>query len=213
MSARAAHQYRPQSSPLQRPKKQDAHLKNFPNSSCCKHEVRRSLQFSSYNKKRKFGISYLNSFGSIKFSKLTLPYFEHFVSAGYPSPIDDPFTRHLDLSRYLIRHPKSTYYYKVSGYAMSNAGINDKDLLVVDTRLQPKHRDIIIALLNGEFILKRLYLEGKQIKLLSANPDYPAINITKEMGYFVQGVVTTVIRTFNPLPYDNHFKDISYSHF
>ena len=95
---------------------------------------------------------------------------------------------------------------------MINAGINHKDLLVVDTALKPKHRDVVIAVLNGEFKLNRLSLDDLQIKLLSANPDYPAITITNDMDFFVQGVVTTVIRTFNPLPYDNHFKDMSYPH-
>lgn len=164
--------------------------------------------------KLKLDSSSLMAFGSIKFSKpMKLPYFEHFVPAGYPIDIEDPFTRHLDLSRYLTRHPKSVYYFKASGYSMVNAGINHKDLLVVDTALKPKHRDVVIAVLNGEFKLKRFFLEDSEIKLLAANPDYPPITITKEMDFFVQGVVTTVIRTFNPLPYDNHFKDLSYPHF
>jgi DNA polymerase V len=150
---------------------------------------------------------------TMQLSSTCLPYFEFPVSAGHPSSVDDPFKRHLDLGSYLISHPKNTYYFKASGYSMLKAGINHNDLLVVDTALKPKHRDIVIAVLNGEVLLKRFYLEGSQIKLLSANPDYPAITITKEVEFFVKGVVTTVIRTFNPLPYDNHFKDITYSHF
>jgi DNA polymerase V len=158
--------------------------------------------------------SCLMAFGSLTFGKkVDLPYFEYFVPAGYPTSIsDDPFKRHLDLSAYLIRHPKSVYYFKAFGYSMANAGINHRDLLVVDTALKPKHRDVVIAVLNGEFKLKRFCLEHSEVTLLSANPDYPPITITKEMNFFVQGVVTTVIRTFNPLPYDNHFKDISYPH-
>jgi DNA polymerase V len=98
-----------------------------------------------------------------------------------------------------MKHPKTTYYFKVMGYSMVDAGINHKDLLVVDTALHPKHRDIIIAVLNGEFMVKRFCLEGFQVKLLPANPDYPEVTVTKEMNFFVHGVVTTVIRTFNPL--------------
>lgn len=155
----------------------------------------------------------LMGFGSFKFGKImNLPYFENSVPAGYPSSVDDPFTRHLDISKYLISYPKTTYYFKATGYSMINAGINNNDLLVVDTALKAKHRDVVIALVNGEFKLHRLYLEDSEIKLLSANPDYPAITITKEMQFIIHGVVTTVIRTFNPLPYDNHFKDISYPH-
>ncbi|MBX9805341.1 MAG: translesion error-prone DNA polymerase V autoproteolytic subunit [Alphaproteobacteria bacterium] len=149
-------------------------------------------------------------FGSIICTKLKVPYFEHGVSAGYPSPADDPFLRHLDISKYLIKHPKSVYYFKVTGYSMVNAGINHKDLLVVDIALKPKHRDIVIAIVSGEFKLKRLFIEEGKTILLSANPEYGPITITKEMNFFVQGVVTTVIRTFNPLPYDNHFRDVTY---
>ena len=156
----------------------------------------------------------LKGFGRIKPGKVKrLPYFEYFVPAGYPSSVDDPFISHLDLSAYLIRHPKTVYYFKVNGYSMVNAGISHKDLLVVDTAIKPKHRDVIIAVLNGEFTVKRLYLADSEIQLLSANPEFPAVTVTKETEFFVQGTVTTVIRTFNPLPYDNHFKDISYPHF
>lgn len=153
--------------------------------------------------------SSLKQFGQIKIIGLSLPFFINFVSAGYPSEVDDPFKRHLDLSKYLIRHPKSTYYFKVFGYEMVKAGINPHDLLVVDTALQPKHRDIVIAVLNGQLRLRRLHIDGDEVKLLSANPEFPAITITKDLSFFIQGVITTVIRTFNPLPYDNHFKDIS----
>jgi DNA polymerase V len=149
-------------------------------------------------------------FDPIKCSKPKVPYFEHAVSAGYPSPADDPFLRHLDISKYLIKHPKSVYYFKVTGYSMVNAGINHKDLLVVDISLKPKHRDIVIAIVSGEFKLKRLFIEEGKTILLSANPEYGPIKITKEMNFFVQGVVTTVIRTLNPLPYDNHFRDLTY---
>jgi DNA polymerase V len=168
-----------------------------------------SFPFAS---KQRITSIYLKQFGRIKIIGLNLPFFINSVSAGYPSHVDDPFKRHLDLSKYLIRHPKSAYYFKVFGHEMVRAGINPHDLLVVDTALKPKHRDIVVAAVNGEFRLRRLHVDVGEIKLLSANPDFPAITITKDMSFFVQGVVTTVIRTFNPLPYDNHFKGISYPH-
>lgn len=156
----------------------------------------------------------LKAFGSIKLGKLMdLPYFEHSVSAGYPTSVSDPFAKHLDISRYLTRCSETAYYFKATGQSMINAGINDNDLLVVDTALKPKHMDIIIAALNGEYKLSRFHLEGPETKLLSANPVYPAITITEEMDFSVHGVVTTVIRAFNPFPYDCHFRDISYPQF
>src|SRR3990167_8606455 len=76
-------------------------------------------------RKPKLDSTCLMAFGFLKSGKLmNLPYFEHSVSAGHPSGIDDPFTRHLDISRYLTMYPSSTYYYKVSGCSMVNAGIN-----------------------------------------------------------------------------------------
>lgn len=194
--------------------RREGSLKSFSSNGLPNIDALRGYLPTKSTRKPMLDSSCLMAFGSIKFGKqVNLPYFEYFVPAGYPTGvIDDPFTRHLDLSKYLIRNPKSVYYFKASGYSMVNAGINHKDLLVVDTALKPKHRDVIIAVLNGEFKLKRFYLEDSKIKLLSANPDYPPITITKEMNFFVQGVVTTVIRTFNPLPYDNHFKDINYLH-
>ncbi|MGV8948306.1 MAG: LexA family protein [Candidatus Paracaedibacter sp.] len=187
-------------------------LKNFYSTCLPSSDALRNFLLLKSKGRYQFHSGSLMEVGLLKFNKLSLPYFEHKVPAGYPSGMEDPFTRHLDLSKYLMMHPKSTYYFKVAGYSMINAGINHKDLLVVDTALKPRHRDVVIAVLNGEFKLNRLYLEGLEIKLLSANPEYPAITITKDMVFFVQGVVTTVIRTFNPLPYDNHFKDVTYPH-
>jgi DNA polymerase V len=155
----------------------------------------------------------LIAFGFLKSGKLmNIPYFEHSVSAGYPSNVNDPFAKHLDISRYVTKCSETTYYFKATGCSMINAGINDNDLLIVDTVLKPVHRNVIIAALNGEYKLCRFYLEGPEIKLLFANPDFPSIKITKEMDFSVHGVVTTVIRTFNPLSYDNHFKDTRYPH-
>lgn len=186
--------------------------KFWPLTSSTNDEAHGSLDISIDEQKYKLDPTCLKEFGSIRIIGLSIPFFINFVSAGYPTEVDDPFQRHLDLSKYLIRHPKSTYYFKVVGYSMAKAGINHNDLLVVDTALEPRHRDIVIAVLNGELILRRFHKDGSQIVLSAANPEFPAILITKEMSFFVQGVVTTVIRTFNPLPYDNHFKDISYPH-
>jgi|GEM_PF-73556 len=193
--------------------RREGSLKSFSSNGLPNIDALRGYLPSKSTKKPMLDSSNLRAFGLLKSGNLmNLPYFEHSVSAGYPTNTEDPFTRHLDIGRYLMMYPKTTYYYKVTGYSMVDAGINNGDLLVVDTTLKPKHRDVVIAVLNGEFTLKRFYLEGLEIKLLSANPECPSITITEEMEFFVQGVVTTVIRTFNPTPYDNHFKDLSYSH-
>jgi DNA polymerase V len=130
---------------------------------------------------------------------LPLPHFATLVPAGYPSSADDSLNSPLDLTKYLIRHPKTTYYVTATGYSMIEAGIFDKDILVVDSALEPRHGSIVIAVVNGEFTVKRLHKDESQIILLPANPDYTPLTITKEMSFFIQGVVTSVIHQFRPL--------------
>jgi DNA polymerase V len=163
-------------------------LKSLPSNGLPTADALRDFLPTKNLRKPNLDSSCLRAFGSLKFGKLMdLPYFEHSVSAGYPTNTEDPFTRHLDISRYLMTYPRTTYYYKASGYSMVDAGINHGDLLVVDTDLKPKHRDIVIAVLNGEFTVKRFYSKSSEIKLLSANPEHPSITVTKEMDFFVQG--------------------------
>lgn len=162
-------------------------------------DVFRGYWPSKSKRKLKLDSTCLLDFGLFEFSELRLPHFASLVSAGYPSPADDSLDTHLDLMKYLIKHPKSTYYFKATGYSMIEAGIFDKDILVVDTAIKPKHGSIVIAVVNGEFTVKRLHTEESKTMLVSANPDYPTITITKKMSFFIQGVVTTVIHVFKPL--------------
>ncbi|MDI3461944.1 MAG: Error-prone repair protein UmuD [Nitrospira sp.] len=79
---------------------------------------------------------------------------------------------------------------------MKDAGLNDGDILVVDRSLEPAHGNIVVAVVNGEFTVKRLYRKGGQIQLTPENPFYPAIVITQESELVVWGVVTGSIRQF-----------------
>lgn len=125
----------------------------------------------------------------------SLPLYASSVSAGFPSPADDYIETALDLNEHLIKHPNATFFVRVSGESMINAGIYDQDVLIVDRSLTPKQSDIVIAVLDGELTVKRLKLEGEKITLLPENPDYPAIPITKVMSFTIWGVVTTVIHS------------------
>ena len=82
---------------------------------------------------------------------------------------------------------------------MVNAGINDQDILVVDRSLEPKHGDIVIAALNGELTVKRLFLKNRQVQLQPENPHYPVIDITEDTEFLIWGVVTSVIHQFKDL--------------
>nr|WP_160623797.1 translesion error-prone DNA polymerase V autoproteolytic subunit [Mixta intestinalis] len=107
-------------------------------------------------------------------SVLPLPLFASRVPAGFPSPAQDYVEAELDLNSYCIRHPTSTYFLRAAGDSMTDAGLSDGDLLVVDRALTPQHRDIVIAALNGEFTVKTLHLRPR-IALFPMNPAYSPI--------------------------------------
>ncbi len=124
-----------------------------------------------------------------------LPLFLESVSAGFPSPADDYLERRLDLNEHLIKNPASTFFVRVNGDSMINAGIHTGDILVVDRSLDPKHNNIVIAVIDGDLTVKRLSIDKTKISLLPENPKYPKIEITTEMNFEVWGVVRSVIHS------------------
>ena len=127
--------------------------------------------------------------------KVTLPLASSSVAAGFPSPADDFVENHLDLNDYLIKHPSATFFVRASGNSMIRAGIRSGDLLIVDRSVEPYHNAIIIAVLEGEFTVKRLEKRGSQIVLQPENPSYQPIFITDDSEFSVWGVVTHVIHS------------------
>jgi DNA polymerase V len=128
-------------------------------------------------------------------SETELPLYASHVPAGFPSPADDYQEASLNLNDYLIRHPESTFFVRVSGESMSGAGIFDGDMLVVDRLLRPRHRDVVIAVVAGELTVKRLELRADGPWLVPEHPDYPALRANPEAGFEVWGVVTAVVRS------------------
>ena len=122
-----------------------------------------------------------------------VPFVVSLLHAGFPSPADDYSENVLTLDSLVIQHPEATFYIRVAGDSMQGAGIRANDILVVDRALSATHNAIIVALLDGEFTVKRLYLKGDAITLLPANPRYQPITITQEMEFQVWGVVTYCI--------------------
>ena len=97
----------------------------------------------------------------------------------------------------MIRHPEATFYGRVSGDSMIDAGINDGDIAVIDRSLQPADGDIIVAYINNEFTIKFLDLTHQQegyIELRPANPKYQPIRITDIDQFEVWGVVVWTIK-------------------
>jgi DNA polymerase V len=115
------------------------------------------------------------------------------VPAGYPSPITEQAKELVDINSHLIRNEIATYIFRVKGNAMIDAGIFDGDVLIVDRSIEPKHNDIVLATLNNELTVKRLYQQAGLIKLISENPIYPPIVIKVRDDFAVWGVVTNSI--------------------
>ena len=123
-----------------------------------------------------------------------LPLYLSPVPAGFPSPADDYREQALDLNELLIANPQATFYVRVSGDSMQDACIDEGDILVVDRSLRAVHNAIVIALINGEFTVKRLYLTSKHLFLLPANRRYKPMQITEQTEFQIWGVVTYCIR-------------------
>ena len=118
------------------------------------------------------------------------------INAGFPSPADDHIDLDLDLNEHLIKHPAATFYVYAKGNSMINAGIHDGDLLIVDRSLNPGLKSIIIAVLNGEFTVKRITKIDKELYLMPDNNSYKPIKITEDMDFQIWGIVThTIHRT------------------
>lgn len=122
-----------------------------------------------------------------------LPFYQHTISAGFPSPADDDIEEMIDLNDLLIKRPTSTFFLKVSGSSMIKAGIHHQDILIVDRSIQPSNGKVVIASVNGELTVKRLSVVGNRTQLVAENDDYPSIDITEDMDLMFWGVVTNVI--------------------
>lgn len=119
------------------------------------------------------------------------------IKAGFPSPADDYLRDSLDFNRDLIKNPEATFYGRVSGDSMRDAGINEGDIAVIDRSLQPTDGDVIVAYVNEEFTIKYLDLTHKEegyIELRPANPDYSPIRIDSTDNFRVWGIVVWTIK-------------------
>ncbi len=107
--------------------------------------------------------------------------------------------RSLDFNRELIRHPAATFYARVAGLSMIEAGIDEGDIIVVDRSLEPHHNDIVVAWIEGDFTMKYLDLSHKpegKIYLRPGNPDFPPICVNDGEELEIWGVVAKVIKNF-----------------
>ena len=121
---------------------------------------------------------------------LLIPLVKETISAGFPSPAEDYIELGIDLNKYLIKNPISTFFLRVSGNSMNNAGIYNNDLLIIDRSINPKPGHIVVALLDGEFTLKRLIKRQDNYYLRADKENYPAINLYEYIDIQIWGVAT-----------------------
>ena len=116
------------------------------------------------------------------------------IRAGFPSPAEDFTEPTLDLNRYVIKNPASTFYARITGNSMQDASIQDGDIVVIDKSLEPSDGSIAVCYIDGEFTLKRIRIETDRVWLMPANADFKPIEVTAENHFVVWGIVTFVIK-------------------
>lgn len=127
---------------------------------------------------------------------LPLPWVQGTVPAGFPSPAADFAVKRHDLNELLITHPAATFMWQARGLSMIDLGVADGDVLVVNRALTPKHGDIVVAEVNGDFTVKQLFNRGGMIKLVSGNPTFPSMQFKDGQTMTICGVVTATIKRF-----------------
>lgn len=118
------------------------------------------------------------------------------IPAGFPSPADDYLSDRLDLNLFMVDRPAATFFIRVQGHSQRDNGIFDGDVLSVDRSVEPVSGKLVVAVLYGEFAIKKLEVTPGGVRLLAANPDYPAIEVKDPDELTIWGVVTGVMRKF-----------------
>ena len=129
-------------------------------------------------------------------STASLNLFSSSVAAGFPSPADDHIENQLDLNEHFIRNPAATFCVRVTGESMTGAGIFPDDILIVDRSREATHGSIVIAVVDGELTVKRLYKKDGRLMLEPENRAYQPIHINEDMELVIWGVVSGVTRKF-----------------
>jgi DNA polymerase V len=118
------------------------------------------------------------------------------VCAGFPSPAEDLGAQRIDLTKMLVTHAQATYLLRATGHSMVEAGIFDNDVMVVDRAIKPRHGHIVVAVVDNDFTVKRLYMRSGRVKLKAASLTHPDIVPKDGQTIEVWGVVTATIKQF-----------------
>lgn len=126
----------------------------------------------------------------------TVPLATCSAAAGFPSPAEDHLDRALDFNELLIENVPATFVVRVAGDSMTGVGIMPNDYAVVNRAVRAVDKAIVVALVDGEFTLKRYRRRGARIWLQAENPAYQDIDILDGMAFEIWGVVTGIVRKF-----------------
>lgn len=123
-------------------------------------------------------------------------FLEGFLQAGFPSPGEDLEGTPLDTNQLLVRNPAATFFMRVSGQSMRDIGIFENDIVVIDKSLEAKNGDVVVAVLNGAYTLKKLAIGAdKQPRLIPKNNEFNDIEMQESDELSIWGVVTFVVRS------------------
>jgi DNA polymerase V len=136
----------------------------------------------------------INIYHPDRTSEIALPNVGNQIVAGFPSPAEDYLEAMLDLNKELIKNPSSTFYGRVKGVSMKDAGVETGDLLVIDKSLAYRNNALAVCFINGEFTLKRIKRQGDTLLLMPANRDYQPIVVKEDADFAVWGIVTYIIK-------------------
>jgi len=136
----------------------------------------------------------LDIFSANTETELNLPFVESGISAGFPSPALDFIDLSIDLNKHLIKHPSATFYGRVKGDSLKNAGIENGDLLIIDRSIEPTNGKIAVCYIDGEFTAKRIQINKNEILLIPENENYQTLTVTADNNFLIWGIVTHVIK-------------------
>jgi DNA polymerase V len=128
------------------------------------------------------------------FPEARIPFALTRISAGFPSPAEDYMEEGIDLNRELIRNPAATFFGRVRGLSMKDAGISEGDVLIIDKSLEPRDGSVAVCFIDGEFTVKRLKVEQDGVFLVPENKEFKPVKITEGNDFIVWGIVTYVIK-------------------
>ena len=144
--------------------------------------------------KKKKDTKTLTIYSPEKSQLLKRPIVNEDIAAGFPSPAEDFKEVRISLDKELVKNEDATFYARARGNSMIDANIEDGDLLVIDRSIETRNGKIAVCMIDGEFTIKRLKVEKKQVYLMPENENYKSIKVTEENELIIWGIVTYVIK-------------------